>query len=107
MFEEIINVYLVPTLVTIITGLISYVGLKIKNMYEQYIDTQTKREIVNYTVKYVEQICKSIEVTSQDKFELAKTKSLEWLGNKGISISDTELEILIENAVIELTGKEG
>ena len=103
MLEEIMNTYLLPMLATIITGLASYVGLKIKSMYEKYVDTQTKKEIVNHTVKYVEQICKTTNVTSQEKFELAKTKTLEWLNNKGIPISDTELEILIESAVIGLT----
>lgn len=100
--EEIITSYLIPTLATIITGVASYVGLKIKSMYEKYIDTKTKREIVEATVKYVEQICKSQRVTNEDKLNLAKEKALNWLNDKGIKISETELEVLIESAVNSL-----
>lgn len=99
MIEEIINTYLIPMLATIITGVASYVGIKIKSMYEKYIDTKTKKEIVEYTVKYVEQICKTTKISNKKKLQMAKEKSLNWLNEKGIKISDTELEVLIESAV--------
>ena len=40
----------------------------------------------------------------QITLEKAKEKALEWLNEKGIKISETELEILIESAVNGLKG---
>ena len=60
------------------------------------------------TVKYVEQITKNVMVTNEDKLIKAKEKALEWLNSKGLKISDTELDILIESAVNGLKStKEG
>lgn len=96
---EIIQNYLIEILGTIITAVASYVGIQIKKAYTKYVDTKTKKEIVDATVKYIEQIYKSTMITNEKKFEEAKTKALEWLNAKNIKISDTELEVLIESAV--------
>lgn len=94
---EFIQTYLIEILAAIITAVASFVGVTIKNAYTKYIDTKTKKEIVKSTVEYVEQVFK--EIHGQEKLDKAKEKSLEWLNEKGIKISDTELEILIESAV--------
>ena len=98
---QVIQSNLLEILNTILVAVAAYVGVQIKAAYQKYVNDKTKKEIVGATVKYVEQICKSLDVkkTSQEKFEDAKNKSLEWLNEKGIKISDTELEILIESAV--------
>lgn len=57
------------------------------------------RAIVEATVKYVEQVGKSLG--SEEKFELAKQKAVEWINSKGLSVSEVELEILIEASVNE------
>lgn len=100
---EILQNYIFEILVAIITAVMSFVGLRIKTAYTKYIDTQTKKDVVKDTVKYIEQVYKDIHGT--EKLELAKTKSLEWLNEKGIKISETELEILIESAVNGLKGE--
>ena len=86
---------------TILIGIITFLGTKVKQTYDKYVNDKTKKEVVEATVKYVEQICSTLEVkkTSLEKFNQAKEKSIEWLNEKGISISETELEILIESAV--------
>ena len=61
--------------------------------------SKTKKEIVEATVKYIEQIYKGVMVSNEDKLSKAKEKALEWLNSKGLKISDTELDILIESAV--------
>lgn len=100
---EFIQNYLFEILATIITALASFVGVSIKNAYTKYINTQTKKEIVKDTVNYVEQVFKDIH--GKEKLEKAKEKALEWLNEKGIKISETELEILIESAVNGLKGE--
>lgn len=100
---EFIQNYLFEILATIITALASFIGVSIKNAYTKYINTKTKKEIVQDTVNYVEQVFKDIH--GKEKLEKAKEKALEWLNEKGIKISETELEILIESAVNGLKGE--
>ena len=105
---ELIQNNLIEILATVITAVASFIGVKIKNAYTKYVDTKTKKEIVEATVKYVEQIYKGVMVSNEDKLIKAKEKALEWLNSKGIKISDTELEVLIESAVngLKATNKE-
>ena len=92
-----IQPYLLEVLGLILTGVVTYIGIQVKKVHEKYIDTQVKKDVVDSTVKYVEQVYKDIH--GEEKLVKAKEKALEWLKEKGISVSDTELEILIEAAV--------
>ena len=88
---------LIQIVFTIITGIIGYIGVRIKKMYQEYIQDKLKKEIIEKTVKYVEQTSK--DLSCREKKSKALKKSLEWMKEKKINISDTELEILIESAV--------
>ena len=94
---EFLQNYMFEILATVITAVASFIGMTIKNAYTKYVDTKTKKEIVKTTVEYVEQVFKDIH--GEEKLNKAKERALEWLNEKGIKISDTELEILIESAV--------
>ena len=94
---ELLKPYLLEILVAIITGVASFVGIEVKKIYEKYINTKVKRDVVDSTVKYVEQVFKDIH--GEEKLNKAKEKARQWLAEKGISISEVELEILIESAV--------
>lgn len=96
---ELIQDNLIQILATIITAIASFIGMSIKKAYTKYVDTKTKKEIVDSTVKYIEQIYKGVMISNEDKLSKAKEKALEWLNSKGLKISDTELDILIESAV--------
>ena len=100
--KEFISTYLLPFLATIITGVISYVGVQLKKAYTKYTNTKTINEIIEATVLYVEQVSKNKGTTSSEKFDEAKEKAKEWLDNNDLKVSDTELEILIESAVKKL-----
>ncbi len=97
--KEFFSTYLLSFLATVITGIISYIGMQIKKAYTNYVNTRTIKEIVEDTVLYVEQVNKNKGITSDEKFNEAKEKASSWLASKNITISDTELEILIESAV--------
>ena len=86
---------IISVLATIITFISGYIG----NLYKNHINDRTKKQIVEDTVKYVEQITKDSNINSNEKFKQAEVKALEWLNEKGIKVSKTELEILIESAV--------
>ncbi len=96
---ELIQDNLIQILATVITAVASFIGMSIKKAYTKYVDTKTKKEIVDLTVKYIEQIYKGVMISNEDKLSKAKEKALEWLNSKGLKISDTELDILIESAV--------
>lgn len=96
---ELIQDNLIQILATVITAVASFIGMSIKKAYTKYVDTKTKKEIVDSTVKYIEQIYKGVMISNEDKLSKAKEKALEWLNSKGLKISDTELDILIESAV--------
>jgi len=96
---ELIQDNLIQILATIITAIASFIGMSIKKAYTKYVDTKTKKEIIDSTVKYIEQIYKGVMISNEDKLFKAKEKALEWLNSKGLKISDTELDILIESAV--------
>lgn len=96
---EIIQSNLMNVIAAIVTTVASFVGVSIRNAYIKYVNTKTKKEVVQATTAYVEQVSKLTDLTSEEKFQKAKEKALEWLAEKGIKSSNTELEILIESAV--------
>lgn len=98
--SDILNVIssnLIEIFITVITGLVSYFCIKIKNLVQEFIQNKVRKEIVEETVKYVEQTCKNL--SCEEKKRLATEKSLEILEKKKILVSESELEILIESTV--------
>jgi hypothetical protein len=97
-----------PQVIDIITTLlllfVSYVGVKIKALYESKVKNEQVKDIIEKIVMYVEQ--KGKELTSSEKYDVALSKASEWLDEKHIKMSETELEIFIESAVQNLYGKE-
>lgn len=94
---------IVQIMSAVITGVISYLGVRLKNIYQEYIQDKQKKEIVDKTIRYVEQT--GVGLSCEEKKERSKEKALEWLNEKGLKTSDTELEILIESAVNYLKDK--
>ena len=96
MYQEIINA-LIPVVITALTGVISYIGITIKNKISSKIDTDIKKELVKTTVKYVEQVFKDIH--GKEKLDMALQKAEELFKEKGINIGRVELEMMIEEVV--------
>lgn len=90
---------LAGTVLMVGTGIIGY---QIKKLYTQYVDTQTKKDVVATTVQYVEQICKDLH--GQEKLDMALERASKLLAEQGINVSTTELETLIEAAVNGFNG---
>ncbi len=86
-------------ILSILGTILTAIGGYIAKLYKKYINDKQKKQIVEDTVKYVEQITKDISISSENKFKKCKTKAIEWLNSKNIKFSDTELEVLIESAV--------
>lgn len=92
-----INEIIMPIIGASLTAVLSYIGLRLKNAYERFVETREKQITIEHTVKYVEQVYGDLE--GCEKLAKAKITAKEWLEAKGIEISDIELTIFIESAV--------
>jgi len=104
--NEVLNAILphIFQLVGILVGFaISFITLKIKNYLDNKMKNETIKVIINNTVKCVEQVYKDIH--GKEKLEKAKELVLKQLNNKGIKITNEEIEILIESAVNTMNNK--
>ena len=103
MLQELINQIMNNLLQTILVVIFSYIGIASKNIYKKYINTDTKKIIVNDCVKAIEQIY--IDLHGDKKKEKCEQQIVQLLYEKGITITQAELDIMIEAAVQEMNNK--
>lgn len=99
MFEEFVNAYGAEILMAILTAVAGYIGLALKKLYTKYVNDKTKESVVKTVVQGVEQIYKDLH--GEDKLAMAFEAATEMLSEKGITITDFELRMMIEAAVAE------
>lgn len=83
--------------VVVFTTVASYVGMKIKNIYKEKVDTETKKKVVETTCRYINQLYNNLD--GSQKLEKAKENIVDQLNEKGISITELELDVLIESTI--------
>lgn len=98
-FETFITSYGEAILYAVLTAIAGFLGTQLKRIYEKYINDKTKKAVVETCVKAVEQLYKDLH--GADKLEVAKENILAMLEEKGLSISDLEMDLLIEACVAE------
>ena len=81
----------------ILAGIVTFLVGIIKAKYTEYVNTDTKKEIAMLTVRYVEQVFKTLH--GGDKLKEAKSTLVKMLNEKGIEISEDEVNLLLEAAV--------
>lgn len=93
-----------PALLALLVAIIGYVakiaGTQVQRVSDKYAikaKLEANKTIVDLSVKYVQQVFKDAD--GKAKYEEAKNKALEIMGEKGISITDAELNMLIEASV--------
>lgn len=92
-----------PYLMIILTAIAGYLATKIKDFIDVRIDKENQEKLIAFirsTVDYVEQI--GVKLESEEKFELAKAKVLIWVKQRGFTVTDEELQVLIEAFVHNL-----
>ncbi len=99
MFAQFISEYGTQILYLILTGIAGYIGIVIKNLYQKYINDQTKKDVVKTVVRGIEQIYKDLH--GEEKLNKALEAASGMLAEKGINITEFELKMLIEAAVGE------
>lgn len=92
-----INQYGMEIIATCLTAIASYIGVCLKNAYTKYVDTKTKKEVVNIVVNATEQLYKALD--GEGKLNIAVEDAKALLNEKGIVCSELELKLLIESVV--------
>ena len=96
---ELLSTYVLPLLAAALTALAGFVGTQIKNLYRRWVDDKTKEAVVRTCVKAVEQLYR--DLGCPEKLKRAKAGIRQMLEEKGIFISELEMEMLIESVVAE------
>ena len=91
--------YVLPVIAAFITGMAGYIGAQIKKLYEKYVNTKVKQDVVRTCVKAVEQLYH--DLGGPEKLEKAKEGIEDMMNEKGIPISELEMNLLIESVVSE------
>lgn len=97
--SEFITNYGMEILYAVITAIAGYIGIVVKNLYQKYVNDNTKKAVVKTCVQAVEQIYTDLH--GQDKYNKVVESASAMLTEKGITITDIELKMLIEAAVGE------
>lgn len=98
-YMDIIKDIILGVCTMIATGVVGWVGVQVKNLAQKWLDTRTKREVAYTCVQAVEQIYKTLD--GPEKKEKAVANISEMLAEKGIQITELEIEMLLEAAVKE------
>ena len=96
---EIFATYALPVIAAAVTALAGFLGAQLKGLYQKYINDKTKEAVVRTCVKAVEQLYH--DLGGPEKLEKAKEGIEEMLNEKGIPISELEMNLLIEAVVSE------
>ena len=99
MFAEFINEYGMEILYAIVTAIAGYIGIVVKNLCTKYINDKTKQAVAKTAVQFVEQVYKDLH--GEEKLAEALSAASEMLAEKGITVNELELRVLIEAAVGE------
>ena len=99
MFAEFINQYGMQLMYMTLTAIAGYLGIVAKNLFTKYVNDKTKEAVAKTAVKFVEQVYKDLH--GEDKLNAALNAASEMLAEKGITVSQLEMRVLIEAAVAE------
>ena len=99
MVLEIINMYGVEIIGTLLVAMAGIFGMILKNLVSRYLDTEAKRTMAKAVVQFVEQVYK--ELHGEAKLNAALMALAGLLAEKKINASEDEMRIMIEAAVAE------
>lgn len=97
--QELFSTYAVPLIIAAVTAFAGFLGAQAKALYQKYINDKTKQDVVRTCVKAVEQLYHDLK--GPEKFEKAQEGIVQMLNEKGIPISELEMNLLIESVVAE------
>lgn len=96
---EIFATYVLPVIAAALTALAGYLGSQVKGLCQKYINDKTKENVARTCVKAVEQLYH--DLGGPEKLKKAQEGIEEMLNEKGIPITELEMNLLIESVVAE------
>lgn len=93
------NAYFNQIITILFLALFAFIGTQAKNLYKKYVTTEVKQAVCRTVVRFVEQVYTDLH--GREKLKAAMKKASAILADYGISISDEELEAMLEAAVNE------
>ena len=96
---ELFATYALPIIAAAVTALAGFLGAQLKSLYQKYVNDKTKESVVRTCVKAVEQLYH--DLGGPEKLEKAKEGIEDMLNEKGIPITELEMNLLIEAVVSE------
>lgn len=99
MLQEFISQYGTTILYSILVAVAGALGTWIGKIYKRYVNDKTKEAVVRICVKAVEQLYKDLH--GEDKYNKAVESIVEMLNQKGITITELEIKMLIESTCQE------
>lgn len=99
MKEELFSAYVVPVIIALATALAGFIGTQLKEVYQKHVNDKTKEAVTRTCVKAVEQLYH--DLGGPEKLEKAQEGIVQMLNEKGIPISELEMNMLIESVVSE------
>ena len=99
LFNEFMTQYGLQIIGTLLLALAGAFGLIAKNLATKYLNDKTKQSIAKTVVQGVEQVYKNLH--GEEKLNQAMAMFSDLLAEKGITISELEMRLLLESAVGE------
>ena len=84
---------------SILTAIFGFLGVKIKKYLDEKENARIVQHIVKTTVLAVEQMYQDLK--GEQKFQIAMENITEILNQKGIAVTELELQMLIERCISE------
>ena len=91
--------YLMTIIYAALTAIVGALGAIIKKKYTEWADSKTKKDVVKTVVYAVQQLYKDLD--GEEKKKKAIEQIVAMLAEKGISITEIEIDLLIEACVAE------
>lgn len=100
MFAEFWIEYGTNIIYTAAVAILGFFGMMIKGIIERFVNDKRKEKIVETCVKAAEQLY--TELKGNAKFQKVKDNILAMLGEQGLTITEMEMDMMIEASVAEM-----
>lgn len=100
MFGNFVSQYGMELLAAILTFVGSLVGLAVKSILQDAAKDKKKRAVVKTVVEAVHQLYKDLD--GEAKYEKAVEGITDMLAEKGITVTELEIKMLIESTYMKL-----
>lgn len=99
MIQQFISEYGTQIIMAVLTAIAGALGLVFKNLYKRAADDKIKQAVAKTCVQAVEQLYQTLN--GKQRYEKCTAAISDMLAEKGITISELEIRMLVEAAVGE------